>query len=38
VAINLKCPRGIKLCLRMVERVDIAIENFRSGTKRPYSV
>jgi crotonobetainyl-CoA:carnitine CoA-transferase CaiB-like acyl-CoA transferase len=37
VAINLKCARGIEICLRM-ERVDIVIENFRSGTKQPSSV
>jgi len=32
VSINLKCRQGIELCLRMMERVDIVIENFRPGT------
>jgi crotonobetainyl-CoA:carnitine CoA-transferase CaiB-like acyl-CoA transferase len=32
VSINLKCPQGIQLCLRMMEKVDIVIENFRPGT------
>jgi hypothetical protein len=36
-AINLKCPRGIELCLRMMERVGFVIDNFRSGTHRPSS-
>jgi len=32
VSINLKCAKGIELCLRMMEKVDIVIENFRPGT------
>ena len=32
LAINLKCPQGAELCLRMMERADIVIENFRPGT------
>jgi crotonobetainyl-CoA:carnitine CoA-transferase CaiB-like acyl-CoA transferase len=32
VSVNLKCPQGIELCLRMMEKVDIVIENFRPGT------
>src|ERR1700730_17453599 len=32
VSINLKCRQGIELCLRMMEKVDIVIENFRPGT------
>jgi crotonobetainyl-CoA:carnitine CoA-transferase CaiB-like acyl-CoA transferase len=32
VSINLKCPQGIELCLRMMEKVDVVIENFRPGT------
>jgi len=32
VSINLKCLQGIELCLRMMEKVDIVIENFRPGT------
>jgi crotonobetainyl-CoA:carnitine CoA-transferase CaiB-like acyl-CoA transferase len=32
VSVNLKCAEGIELCLRMMERVDVVIENFRPGT------
>ena len=32
VAVNLKEPAGVDLCLRMMERADIVIENFRPGT------
>src|ERR1700680_671245 len=32
VSINLKCAEGAELCLRMMEKVDVVIENFRPGT------
>jgi len=32
VSVNLKCAQGIELCLRMMEKVDVVIENFRPGT------
>jgi len=32
VSINLKCAQGVELCLRMMEKVDVVIENFRPGT------
>ena len=32
VSIDLKRPEGIELCLRMMEKVDVVIENFRPGT------
>jgi crotonobetainyl-CoA:carnitine CoA-transferase CaiB-like acyl-CoA transferase len=32
VCINLKCVQGIELCLRMIEKADVVIENFRPGT------
>src|SRR5258708_28533961 len=32
VSINLKCAAGVELCLRMMEKVDVVIENFRPGT------
>src|SRR3989454_400769 len=32
VSLNLKCPQGVELCLRMMEKVDVVIENFRPGT------
>jgi crotonobetainyl-CoA:carnitine CoA-transferase CaiB-like acyl-CoA transferase len=32
VSISLKSPEGIELCLRLMEKVDIVIENFRPGT------
>src|SRR5262249_46148154 len=31
-SINLKRPEGVELCLRMMEKADVAIENFRPGT------
>jgi crotonobetainyl-CoA:carnitine CoA-transferase CaiB-like acyl-CoA transferase len=32
VAVNLKCAQGVELCLRMIEKADVVIENFRPGT------
>jgi crotonobetainyl-CoA:carnitine CoA-transferase CaiB-like acyl-CoA transferase len=32
IAIDLKRAEGIELCLRLLDRVDIVIENFRPGT------
>jgi crotonobetainyl-CoA:carnitine CoA-transferase CaiB-like acyl-CoA transferase len=32
VSINLKCREGVELCLRMIEKADVVIENFRPGT------
>jgi formyl-CoA transferase/CoA:oxalate CoA-transferase len=32
VSVNLKCAQGAELCLRMMEKVDVVIENFRPGT------
>ena len=32
VSVNLKCAQGVELCLRMMEKVDVVIENFRPGT------
>ncbi len=32
VSINLKRPEGIGLCLRLAERMDVLVENFRPGT------
>ncbi|MCU1328514.1 MAG: L-carnitine dehydratase/bile acid-inducible protein [Bryobacterales bacterium] len=32
LAIDLKQPEGIELCLRLAEKMDILIENFRPGT------
>jgi len=32
VSIDLKQPAGIGLCLRLIERMDVLIENFRPGT------
>jgi crotonobetainyl-CoA:carnitine CoA-transferase CaiB-like acyl-CoA transferase len=32
VSINLKSPEGVELCLRMMEKVDVVMENFRPGT------
>src|ERR1700730_6862731 len=32
VSVNLKCAEGAQLCLRMMEKVDVVIENFRPGT------
>src|ERR1700687_1391055 len=32
LSVNLKCTQGVELCLRMMEKVDVVIENFRPGT------
>jgi crotonobetainyl-CoA:carnitine CoA-transferase CaiB-like acyl-CoA transferase len=32
LAINLKRPDGIELCLRLIEQMDVLVENFRPGT------
>src|SRR5258708_5994454 len=32
ISVNLKHAQGVELCLRMMEKVDILIENFRLGT------
>ncbi len=32
ISIDLKKPEGIELCLRLVETMDVLIENFRPGT------
>src|SRR5947208_9910173 len=32
VSVNLKRPEGVELCLRLMGKVDVAIENFRPGT------
>ncbi len=32
VSIDLKKPEGIGLCLRLIEKMDVLIENFRPGT------
>ncbi len=32
VSINLKRPEGVELCLRLIEKMDVLIENFRPGT------
>ena len=32
ISINLKKPAGIDLCLRLLDKMDILIENFRPGT------
>lgn len=32
LVIDLKKPEGIELCLRLIERVDVLIENMRPGT------
>ncbi len=34
VVIDLKKPEGVDLCLRMMERADVVIENMRPGTMR----
>ena len=32
LAIDLKRPEGLELCMRLIERVDVLLENFRPGT------
>ena len=32
ISIDLKQPEGIDLCLRLIERMDVLVENFRPGT------
>ena len=32
VSLDLKNPRGVELCLQMMEKVDVVLENFRPGT------
>ena len=32
ISIDLKRPEGIELCLRLIETMDVLIENFRPGT------
>jgi crotonobetainyl-CoA:carnitine CoA-transferase CaiB-like acyl-CoA transferase len=32
IAIDLKRPEGLDLCLRLMDRMDVLIENFRPGT------
>jgi crotonobetainyl-CoA:carnitine CoA-transferase CaiB-like acyl-CoA transferase len=32
ISIDLKRPEGIDLCLRMIDRMDVLIENFRPGS------
>lgn len=32
ISIDLKKPEGVELCLRIMERVDVLVENFRPGT------
>src|SRR5262249_57426827 len=32
VSINVKRPEGVELCLRLMDKVDVLIENFRPGT------
>jgi crotonobetainyl-CoA:carnitine CoA-transferase CaiB-like acyl-CoA transferase len=32
VSIDLKHPEGIELCLRLIDRMDVLIENFRPGS------
>ena len=32
VSINLKTREGVELCLRLMERVDVVLENYRPGT------
>jgi len=31
ISINLKHPEGIELCLKLIDRMDVLIENFRPG-------
>jgi crotonobetainyl-CoA:carnitine CoA-transferase CaiB-like acyl-CoA transferase len=32
VSIDLKQPEGVELCLRLIEKMDVLVENFRPGT------
>ena len=32
ISIDLKQPEGIELCLRLIEKMDVLLENFRPGT------
>ena len=32
ISIDLKHPRGIELCLRLIDHMDVLVENFRPGT------
>lgn len=32
IAIDLKKPEGVELCLQLIEKMDIVLENFRPGT------
>ena len=32
ISIDLKRPEGIDLCLRLIDRMDVLVENFRPGT------
>ncbi len=32
ISINLKKPAGIELCMRLLDRMDVLVENFRPGT------
>ncbi|HXB68971.1 MAG TPA: CoA transferase [Candidatus Acidoferrales bacterium] len=32
ISIDLKRPEGVELCLRLAERMDVLVENFRPGT------
>ena len=31
IAVDLKTPQGVELCLQMMEKVDVVLENFRPG-------
>jgi formyl-CoA transferase/CoA:oxalate CoA-transferase len=32
ISIDLKNPKGIELCLRLIDQMDVLVENFRPGT------
>ncbi len=32
ISVDLKQPEGVELCLRMLESMDVLVENFRPGT------
>jgi crotonobetainyl-CoA:carnitine CoA-transferase CaiB-like acyl-CoA transferase len=32
IAIDLKRPEGLQLCLRLLDKIDVLVENFRPGT------